>query len=67
MDALDLETFLVCESEEEGRNLGLTLMKDLGFKDVDIVFIDFIGVGARLRARAYIHRAGDNYPWLEGK
>jgi hypothetical protein len=65
MDALDLETFLVCESEEEGRSLGLALMKDLGFKDVDIVFIEFIGAGARIRARAYIHRAGDVYPWLE--
>jgi len=66
MDALDMETFLVCESEEEGRNLGLKLMKDLGFKDVDIVFIEFNGVGARVRARAYIHRAGDVYPWLYG-
>ena len=64
MDALDVETFLVCESEEEGKNLGLTLMKDLGFKDVDIVFSEFIGVGARIRVRAYIHKAGDDYPWL---
>ena len=65
MDALDVETFFVCESEEEGKNLGLTLMKDLGFKDVDIVFSEFIGVGARIRARAYIHKAGDIYPWLD--
>ena len=65
MDALDVETFLICESEEEGKNLGLTLMKDLGFKDVDIVFSEFIGVGARIRVRAYIHKAGDTYPWLD--
>jgi len=65
MDALDVETFLVCESEEEGKNLGLTLMKDLGFKDVDIVFSEFIGVGARIRVRAYIHKAGDVYTWLD--
>ena len=65
LDALDVETFLVCESEEEGKNLGLTLMKDLGFKNVDIVFVQFIGVGARIRARAYIHKAGDVYPWLD--
>ena len=64
MDALDVETFLVCESEEEGRSLGLKLMKDLGFKDVDIMFIEFKGPGARIRARAYIHKAGDIYPWL---
>jgi len=65
MDALDVETFLVCESEEEGKNLGLKLMKDLGFTDVDVVFVEFRGVGARIRARAYIHRAGDVYPWLD--
>ena len=65
MDALDVETFLVCESEEEGKNLGLTLMKDLGFKNVDIVFSEFIGVGARIRVRAYVHKAGDVYPWLD--
>jgi DNA primase catalytic subunit len=65
IDALDVETFLVCESEEEGKNLGLALMKDLGFKDVDIVFSEFVGVGARIRARAYIHKAGDSYPWLD--
>jgi len=65
MDALDVETFLVCESEEEGKNLGLKLMKDLGFRNVDIVFIQFIGIGARIRARAYIHKAGDVYPWLD--
>ena len=65
LDALDVETFFVCESEEEGKNLGLTLMKDLGFKNVDIVFSQFIGVGARIRARAYIHKAGDVYPWLD--
>lgn len=65
LDALDLETFLVCESEEEGRNLGLTLMKDLGFKNVDIVFAQYIGIGARIRVRAYIHKAGDVYPWLD--
>jgi hypothetical protein len=64
MDALDIETFLVCENEEEGKNLGLALMKDLGFKDVDLVFIEHIGIGARIRVRAYIHRAGDTYPWL---
>ena len=65
MDALDVETFLVCESEEEGKNLGLTLMKDLGFTDVDVVFVEYRGIGARIRARAYIHRAGDAYPWLD--
>ena len=64
MDALDIETFLACESEEEGKALALALMKDLGFKDTDVVFIQFAGPGARVRVRAYINRPGDAYPWL---
>ena len=64
LDALDVETFFVCMSEAEGKHLALTLMKNLGFADVDLVFIRFQGSGARVRVRAYINRPGDNYPWL---
>jgi len=64
MDALDVETFLVCRSEDEGRSLALEMMKSLGFQDVDIVFIQFRGPGVRVRARAYLNRAGDQYSWL---
>lgn len=64
MDALDIETFFDCEDEEEGKHLALSLMSELGFKDVDIVFSEFRGVGVRVRIRAYIHRAGDKYGWL---
>ncbi|OAT85233.1 hypothetical protein [Desulfotomaculum copahuensis] len=67
MDALDLETFLVCGSEEEGRRLTLQMVKELGFKDADIVFIQFQGPGVRVRARAYVHRSGDVYGWLGGE
>ncbi|MFZ7102821.1 MAG: hypothetical protein ACOWWO_09190 [Peptococcaceae bacterium] len=63
-DALDVETFLVCDSEEHGKKLALQMMKNLGFEDVDLVFIEFVGSGARIRARAYIHRPGDKYGWL---
>ncbi|MFZ5946302.1 MAG: hypothetical protein ACOYVD_19605 [Bacillota bacterium] len=63
-DALDVETFLVCESEEQGKKLALQMMKNLGFEDVDLVFIEFIGSGARIRTRAYLHRPGDKYGWL---
>ena len=65
LDALDVETFLVCMSEAEGKHLALTLMKNLGFQDVDVVFIRFQGSGVRVRVRAYINRPGDNYPWLD--
>lgn len=64
-DALDVETFLVCESEAEGKQLALQLMKDLGFEDIDVVFVEFIGPGARVRVRAYISRSGDEYTWLD--
>ncbi|MBC9783913.1 hypothetical protein H1S01_05235 [Heliobacterium chlorum] len=64
MDALDLETFLVCSSEEEGKELAIRLMKSLGFQDVDLVFIRFGGPGARIRVRAYIYRPGQDYAWV---
>lgn len=66
MDALDLETFLVCDSEDEGKKMILQLMKELGFEDVDVVFIQYMGPGVRVRSRAYLHRAGDRYGWLLG-
>ena len=65
LDALDIETFLVCGSEDEGKRLALTMMEELGFKDVDPVFIKFQGSGVRVRVRAYINRPGDKYPWLD--
>jgi hypothetical protein len=65
LDALDIETFLVCASEEEGKHLALTMMKDMGFEDVDVVSVRFQGVGVRVRVRAYINKPGDNYSWLE--
>lgn len=65
MDGLDIETFIVCSSEEEGRKLIIQLMKDWGLNDVDIVFSQFQGPGSRIRARAYVHRSGDHYGWLK--
>ena len=65
LDALDVETFLVCTCEAEGKHLALNIMKDLGFEDIDVVFIKFQGSGVRVRVRAYIHRPGDEYPWLD--
>ncbi|KAB2952412.1 hypothetical protein F9B85_09320 [Heliorestis acidaminivorans] len=64
MDALDVETFLVCSSENEGKDRAIGLMRSLGFQDVDIVYIHYAGPGARVRVRAYIYRPGDNYAWV---
>ena len=65
MDGLDIETFLVCQNDEEGRRLIIQLLKEWGFSDVDIVFSQFQGPGSRIRARAYVHRSGDVYGWLK--
>jgi len=64
VDSLDIETFIVCKSEEEGKRLGLAIMEKFGFKDIDIVFIEFLGSGARIRMRANIYKPGDSYGWL---
>lgn len=64
MDALDVETFFVCDSEAQGRTIMLTLLKQWGFSDVDIVFARYEGLGARVRGRAYVFRPADKYQWL---
>ena len=66
MDALDVETFFVCDSEAEGRSYMLALLKQWGFRDVDIVFAQFEGLGARIRGRAYVYRPADKYQWMMG-
>ncbi|HMM19471.1 MAG TPA: hypothetical protein PKA10_01955 [Selenomonadales bacterium] len=67
MDALDIETFFVCASEEEGRALMLSLLKAWGFKDVDVVFAQHEGPGVRVRGRAYVYRPADKYRWLRAE
>lgn len=65
IDGLDIETFIKAESEDDARGAATELLKSLGFNDVDVVFVEYQGAGARIRARAYIHRSGDQYGWLE--
>ena len=65
VDSLDIETFIVCQDEKEGEKLGHQLVKDLGFKDADIVFVEYGNGGARIRLRANIFKAGDHYRWLD--
>jgi hypothetical protein len=64
LDAVDIETFFVCGTELEARNLMLNLLKEMGFSDVDVVFVQQLGPGARIRGRAYVHRPSDRYRWL---
>lgn len=67
MDALDVETFIVCRSEAEGKAIMLSILAEMGLRDTDIVFAEYAGMGARVRARGYLHRPGDQYGWLAAK
>lgn len=64
-DAIDVETFLVCKDKEEGKQMGLELLKHMGFEDTDVVFAEYGNGGARLRLRAYVYRPGDLYAWAK--
>lgn len=63
LDACDVETFFVCRDAEEGKLLGLLLMKEFGFSDADVVSCEMAGPGARLRLRGYVNRPGAAYSW----
>lgn len=63
LDACDLETFLVCDSLEEGKRLGRALMGELGFSDIDIVSCELGGPGVRVRLRGYVNRPATAYSW----
>lgn len=65
VDAIDIETFLYCKSEEEGKQLAESLAQELSLPRSDIVFLEFKGLGARVRIRSYIHHPSDHYRWLE--
>lgn len=64
MDAVDLETFLVCESEDEAKALMAQLMENMGLQDINMVFVEQHASGARVRARGYVYKPGDRYGWL---
>ena len=65
VDALDIESFLLCESEAEAKDLIAKLMQSLGLARHVIVSLDFNGPGAHFRVRAYMNKPGDNYTWLK--
>jgi hypothetical protein len=65
VDALDIESFILCESEKEAKELIAELMKSLGLPKFVIVSLDFNGPGAHFRARCYTNKPGDSYSWLQ--
>jgi len=58
LDGLDVETFFLCRDEAEAKSLMLSLLREMGFEDVDVVFVQQEGPGARVRGRAYLRRPG---------
>jgi len=65
VDAIDIETFLLAQSEEEAKQLALALAQEMGLRQADVVFVEQRGPGARVRIRGYVHHPGDRYRWLE--
>ncbi len=64
-DTIDIETFLICQSEDEAKEIAYKLAGELNLGRCDIVFLEHKGLGARVRLRSYIHHPGDHYNWLE--
>lgn len=64
LDAVDVETYLVCSSPQEGRDLARLLGRELNLGDVDVMFEEFDGFGVRVRLRAMVHRPAARYAWL---
>ncbi|UUZ79910.1 hypothetical protein LJK88_33510 [Paenibacillus sp. P26] len=64
MDAVDLETFFICQNESEAKSLMLSLFAQMGLSGGDVVFVQHEGPGARVRGRAYVHPAGEMPPYL---
>jgi hypothetical protein len=64
-DAIDIETFFICRDAEEAQRLAMQLAEELNLPDASIVFLEYAGLGARVRLRSYVHRPGEHYGWLE--
>jgi hypothetical protein len=65
MDAIDIETYLVCNDEHEGKVLALKLGHEMNLGDIDIMYQEFDGYGVRVRLRKYVYKPASEYKWLE--
>jgi hypothetical protein len=64
VDAIDIESFILCQDEKEAKELIAELMQDFGISRFVIVSLEINGPGAHFRARAYLNKPGDSYTWL---
>lgn len=67
IDAVDIETYLVCSTAQQGHALALQLGREMNLGEIDVMFEEFDGYGVRLRLRKYIHRPAQQYSWLESE
>lgn len=67
MDALDIETYLVCKDANEGKRLALQLGREMNLGDIDIMFEEYDGYGIRVRLRKYVYKPGNYYNWLQSE
>jgi hypothetical protein len=65
MDGIDIETYLTCQNEEEGKYLARKLGQELNLGEIDVMFSEFDGFGVRVRLRKYIVKPGDKYTWIK--
>lgn len=64
MDAIDIETYIVCKDENEGKKIALQLGHEMNLGDIDIIYQEYDGYGMRLRLRKYIYKPGNIYKYL---
>jgi hypothetical protein len=64
IDGIDIETYLACQNEEEGKFFARKLGEELNLGEIDVVFSEFDGFGVRVRLRKYVVKPGDKYKWL---
>ncbi|HPI37462.1 MAG TPA: hypothetical protein PK397_05915 [Ignavibacteriaceae bacterium] len=64
MDAIDIETYIVCSDANEGKKYAMQLGREMNLGEIDIMYQEFDGYGIRVRLRKYIYKPGNNYTYL---
>ncbi len=64
MDAIDIETYIVCKDKNEGKKFALQLGQEMNLGEIDIMYQEFDGYGVRLRLRKYVYKPGNMYKYL---
>lgn len=67
MDAIDIETYIVCSDANEGKKYAMQLGREMNLGEIDIMYQEFDGYGVRVRLRKYIYKPGNNYNYLNDK